>query len=100
MNRELLQQYVKNQLTDVDIRTDQCDVVRVYWRGRASFVKDSDDGIKISIVLRPAPNTPDFLSSPSISETAYDEMEAAKKLTHWLNRVVATDVDSPDAWET
>jgi hypothetical protein len=41
---------IQSQLADADIRSDQCDIVRVYWRGRFSFIKEVEDsGIEVSV---------------------------------------------------
>lgn len=101
MNNDLLLRHIQNHLGDADMRTDQCDIVRVSWRGRASFIKEqADSSIEVTIELRPAPDTPDFLPSPRIVEIAYNEQEAAKKLVHWLKRVDSTNIDSLGEWKS
>ena len=79
MNKDELAKQIKSQLADADIRTDQCDTVRIYWRGRVSFIKElADSEIEVTIRLRPAPDTPDLLPYPLLKETAFDEQEAAE----------------------
>jgi hypothetical protein len=101
MNTDELARQIQVQLDDADIRTDQCDIVRVYWRGRASFVKErADSSVEVTIELRPAPDSPDFLPNPHIMENAFNELEAATKLVHWLKRIDYTNIDAPSEWQS
>jgi hypothetical protein len=100
MNKDLVRKEIEHLMPDFDIRTDKSDVVRVFWRGRDSGIRQTDEGIEVLIGLRPAPGTLDFLPWPRIREIAFNEREAATKLVHWLTRVDATDFDSPDAWKS
>jgi hypothetical protein len=95
MDKEAIRHLVLRALSDADVRTDQCDIVRVYWRGRFAGVRESEDeSIEVMVELRVRDGHPDFLSGPAIACTAYSDEEAAEELVFWLRRVEETNIDS------
>ena len=93
MDKELVRRLVLEELSDADVRTDQCDIVRLGWCGRTAGVEETEDGIEVRVLLRDRPNRADFLPKTQIFYTAYTEEEAAREVVFWLRRVEETNID-------
>lgn len=87
MDNASVKSHLCELLSGVDVRIDQCDTVRIYWKQRIGFVRCSDEGIEVRVMLLPEPDAIVFTAA-SIVDAACDEREAAEKAAKWLNRVV------------
>lgn len=100
MDKETIRRLVLEELGDADVRTDQCDIVRVGWRGRLAGIRVSEEsGFEVRVFLRMRADHADFLTGPSIVSIVHCEEEAANELVFWLRRVNETNIDSYGADE-
>jgi hypothetical protein len=92
MDKQALKAFVCELLADSDVRTDQCDDVRVFWNGRnATITTRNENWIEVWVMLRNESDAPDLIPDPWIVDKALNERDAAEKLAKWLKRVVSAD---------
>jgi hypothetical protein len=92
MDLSELSMLIQVKLPDAVVLRIQSNSLWVSWQGRTADVEPQEEaGFRVSVALRPIPNSSDSVPAPHLVDFAEDAHDAAEKIAFWLRRAVALD---------